>query len=122
MYKFEKLEVYKIALDYVDLVYVLAGKLPRIEEFNLKPQMLRAATSVVLNIAEGSTGQSDAEQARFLGMAIRSVFETVACRQLICRRGYVLESDELVQQLEEAAEKLSRKLQAMRKGLARSGN
>ena len=37
MYKFEKLEVYNIALDYVDLVYALAGKLPRIEEFNLKP-------------------------------------------------------------------------------------
>lgn len=122
MYKFEKLEVYKIALDYVDLVYALAGKLPRVEDFNLKPQMLRAATSVVLNIAEGSTGQSDAEQARFLGMAVRSVFETVACRQLICRRGYVLESDGVVQQFEEVAEKLSRKLQAMRKGLARSGN
>ncbi len=29
--------------------------------------MLRAATSIVLNIAEGSTGESDAEQARFLG-------------------------------------------------------
>ena len=119
MYKFEKLEVYKIALDYVDLAYALAGKLPRIEEFNLKPQMLRAATSVVLNIAEGSTGQSDAEQARFLGMAIRSVFETVACRQLICRRGYALKTDKLVQRLEEEAEKLPRKLQAMRKGLTR---
>ena len=76
MYKFEKLEVYNIALDHVDLVYALAAKLPRIEEFNLKPQLFRAATSVVLNIAEGSTGQSDAEQARFLGMAVRSVFET----------------------------------------------
>ena len=119
MYKFEKLEVYNIALDYVDLVYALAGKLPRIEEFNLKPQLLRAATSVVLNIAEGSTGQSDAEQSRFLGMAVRSVFETVACRQLICRRGYILDSDKILRQLEETAERLSRKLQAMRKGLTR---
>jgi four helix bundle protein len=122
MYTFEKLEAYKIALDYVDLVYALAGMLPRIEEFNLKPQMVRAATSVVLNIAEGSTGQSDAEQARFLGMAVRSVFEAVACRQLVCRRGYVLESDEVVQQREKVAEKLSRKLQAMRKRLARSAH
>ena len=64
MYKFEKLEVYNIALDHVDLVYALAARVPRMEESNLKPQIVRAATSVVLNIAEGSTGQSDAEQAR----------------------------------------------------------
>jgi len=70
MYKFERLEVYQLALDHVDLVYALADRLPRIEEFNLKPQLRRAATSVVLNIAEGSTGQSNAEQSRFLGMAV----------------------------------------------------
>ena len=76
MYKFEKLEVYQLALDYVDLIYALADRLPHIEEFNLKAQMRRAATSVVLNIAEGSTGQTNAEQSRFLGMAVRSLFET----------------------------------------------
>ena len=70
MYKFEKLEVWQLALDYVDLIYDLAKGLPRSEEFNLKSQITRAATSVTLNIAEGSTGQSDAEQARFLGLAI----------------------------------------------------
>ena len=86
MYKFEKLEVYQLALEYVDLAYAVADKPPHIEEFNLKTQLRRAATSVVLNIAEGSTGQSDAEQSRCLGMAVRSLFETVACRDLICRR------------------------------------
>jgi four helix bundle protein len=72
-FKFEKLEVYQLALSYVDEVYELAARLPKSEEFNLKSQITRAATSVALNIAEGSTGQSDAEQARFLSMAIRSV-------------------------------------------------
>ena len=72
-FKFEKLEVYQLALDYVDEIYELANKLPPSENFNLKSQITRAATSVVLNIAEGSTGQSDPEQARFLSMAIRSV-------------------------------------------------
>jgi four helix bundle protein len=70
MFKFEKLEVWQMALDYVDLMYELSEKLPDSERFNLKSQLIRAATSITLNIAEGSTGQSDAEQNRFLSMAI----------------------------------------------------
>ena len=69
-YKFEQLDVWNLSLDYMDLIYDVAGKLPKSEEYNLKSQIIRAATSISLNIAEGSTGQSDAEQARFLGMAI----------------------------------------------------
>jgi len=88
-FKFEQLEVWKLSLDYVDLIYEIADKLPRSEAYNLRSQMTRAATSVSLNIAEGSTGQTDPEQARFLGLAIRSLLETVACQHLISRRGYL---------------------------------
>ena len=88
-YKFQKLQVYDLALRYLDAVYGLAEKLPASERFNLCDQLQRAATSIVLNIAEGSTGQSDAEQARFLGLALRSYLETMACLDIIERRGYV---------------------------------
>ena len=64
-YKFERLEVWQLALEYIDRMYDLADRLPSSEEYNLKSQLRRAATSIALNIAEGSTGQSDAEQARF---------------------------------------------------------
>ena len=57
MYKFEKLEVYQLALDYIDQVYVIANRLPRQETYNLGSQMTRAATSIALNIAEGSTAK-----------------------------------------------------------------
>jgi four helix bundle protein len=85
-FKFENLDVWKLSLEYSDLIYELADKLPDIEKYNLKSQIIRASTSISLNIAEGSTGQSDAEQNRFLGMAIRSLIETVACQRLITRR------------------------------------
>ena len=62
-YKFEKLAVWQRALEYVDLVYAVAEALPRAEDFNLKSQITRAASSIALNIAEGSTSQTDAEQA-----------------------------------------------------------
>ena len=65
-YRFERLEVWKLALDYIDQIYELSANLPRSEDYNLKSQIIRAAISVALNIAEGSQGQSDAEQARFL--------------------------------------------------------
>lgn len=82
-YKFQKLQVYQLAIKYVDAVYGLSEKLPQRERFNLSSQIERAATSIVLNIAEGSTGQSDPEQNRFLGLALRSYLETVACFDLI---------------------------------------
>jgi four helix bundle protein len=85
-YKFERLEVWQPAVEYIDLIYIVGEALPRHEEYNLKSQITRAATSIALNIAEGSTGQSDAEQHRFLGMALRSLIETVACLHLIKRR------------------------------------
>jgi hypothetical protein len=38
-YKFEQLDVWKLALDYMDLTYQIAEKLPRSEEYNLKSQI-----------------------------------------------------------------------------------
>jgi len=114
-YKFERLEIYQLALDYLDLIYALADRLPRSEEYNLRSQMIRAATSIVLNIAEGSTSQSDAEQSRFLGMALRSLIETVACQHIIERRKYV-DTIELKEPYE-CGQKLFAKVQAMRRAL-----
>ena len=117
MYKFEKLEVWQLALDYIDLIYDIAKELPRSEEFNLKSQITRAATSIALNIAEGSTGQTDPEQARFLGMAIRSLVETVACLRIIKRRNF-LEDTKKMEQADAHSRVLAAKLHAFRKSLA----
>ncbi len=118
-FKFERLEVWQLAMEYTDAIYALASLLPKSEDFNLKSQITRAAVSVALNIAEGSTGQTDAEQARFLGLSIRSLIETVACQHLISRRNYLQDKS----QLREAyikAEALLVKLNAMRKAIAPS--
>jgi four helix bundle protein len=118
-YKFEQLDVWTLALDYIDLVYKVAENLPRSEEYNLRSQITRAATSVALNIAEGSQGQSDAEQARFLGMAIRSLIETVACQQIIQRRNY-LQDTELLQKMYNDSQVLARMLQGFRNSLLKT--
>jgi four helix bundle protein len=118
-YKFEQLEVWKLALDYIDLIYKVAENLPRSEDYNLTSQVTRAATSIALNIAEGSQGQSDAEQARFLGMAIRSLIETVACQQIMQRRGY-FQDEGLLKKMYDDSQVLAKKLQSFRKSLSNS--
>lgn len=57
--------------------------------YSLSSQMKRAADSVVLNIAEGSTGQSKPEFKRFLGIALRSAIEVVSCLFIAESRQYI---------------------------------
>jgi four helix bundle protein len=117
-YKFQKLEIYRLALDYVSLTYEISEKLPGSENFNLKSQINRAATSIALNIAEGSTSQSDAEQSRFLGMSLRSLVETVACQDIIELRKYATTDD--LQPARELGAKLFAKIQSMKRFLGQS--
>lgn len=114
-YKFQKLRVYQMALDYIDAIYRLSASLPGCERFNLRTQLERASTSIALNIAEGSTGQSNPEQHRFLGLAIRSYLESVACLDIIERQAY-LAAEEL-RPIRTQGHELFVKLAAMRKAL-----
>jgi four helix bundle protein len=118
-FKFENLDVWKLSLEYSDLIYDVAERLPEKERFNIQSQIIRAATSISLNIAEGSTGQSDPEQNRFLGMALRSLIETVACQRLISRRKYVTDKV-FMELLDSKAQELAKRIHAFRKSLANS--
>jgi four helix bundle protein len=79
MFKFEYLNVWKQAFNLGEQVNGLINSFPSKEQFNLSSQLLRAVDSVGLNIAEGSTGQSNAEQRKFISYANRSLLEVVAC-------------------------------------------
>ncbi len=92
-FKFEKLLVWQKAVELSDIIHQLAKTFPKDELFILSSQIKRAADSVSLNIAEGSTGQSNAEFARFLGIALRSNIEVVGCIFLAKRRGYIHEEE-----------------------------
>jgi len=116
-FKFEKLEVWQESLEYLEVIYGIASQLPSSEIYNLQSQLKRAATSINLNIAEGSTGQTDSEQARFIGIAIRSVYETITCLHIIHRLKYLPDRTQL-REAYRLAELLVKRLQAFRKSLA----
>ncbi len=75
------------------LFHQLAKSFPKDEVYILTSQIKRAADSVALNIAEGSTGQTNAEFKRFLSIALRSNIEEVGCLFIGKRRGYVNDND-----------------------------
>ena len=81
----EGLEVYQAAIRFVVMANDVVEQLPRGRGY-LADQLQRAATSVVLNIAEGAGEFAPKEKAGFYRMARRSATESAAlldvCRNL----------------------------------------
>ena len=90
-FRFESLTVWQNALAYSNEIDLMVKSFPNEERYSLSSQMKRAADSVVLNIAEGSTGQSIPEYKRFLGIELRSAIEVVACLFIAHSRNYIKE-------------------------------
>jgi four helix bundle protein len=88
-FKFENLNVWHRSLELSDEINELAKSFPKYELFNLCHQIRKAADSVNLNIAEGSTGQTNPEFARFLNFSIRSSIEVISCLFLARRKKYI---------------------------------
>lgn len=85
-FKFKKCIVWQKAVDLSADVNDLTKNFPKDKLFILSAQIKRAADLVSLNIAEGSTGQSNAQFNKFLGYALRSNIEVVGCLFLAQRR------------------------------------
>ncbi len=113
--KFEKLEVWQESIELSGKVSEIAGKFPRQELYVLSSQIQRAADSVSLNIAEGSTGQSNAEFKRFLGYSVRSAIEVIGCIYLAKRRKIISQED--FNLIYETTVVLLKRIQSLRKSL-----
>jgi four helix bundle protein len=92
-FKFEKLIIWQKAMDYGESIYEISKRFPSDELYNLTSQIRRAVDSVALNISEGSIGQSNLEQKRFVGLATRSLAEVITCLHKAKRRNYISESE-----------------------------
>jgi four helix bundle protein len=101
MQDYHQLEIWQRAMTYVVQLYRWSADLPDSERYNLTAQVRKAATSVPLNIAEGSGCTSDGDFARFLGYAYRSLKEVVTALEL-CHRLYpALPSDSVTMLIDE---------------------
>lgn len=114
-FKFEKLIVWQKSVDLATDIHELTRGFPKEEMFVLSSQIKRAADSVSLNIAEGSTAQSNAEFKRFLGFALRSDIEVVGCLFLAQRRDLI--QDESFNKLYKQCEEILAMINSLRKSL-----
>jgi four helix bundle protein len=115
MFNFEKLGVWQKAIGFADLVYNHTRHFPADERFGLTNQMRRAAVSISSNIAEGTSRVSQADFARFIEIAMGSVFEVVS-QAFVGRRQDSL-NQEGFRALYTAAEEIGRMLSGLRKSL-----
>jgi len=90
-FKFESLNIWKKALERSVEINELANTFPKHELFNLCNQIRKASDSIVLNIAEGSTGQTNPEFRKFLNYSLRSGIEVVSCLFIAKRKSYIKE-------------------------------
>ena len=81
-YSFEKLDVWQDARKFVTEIYKVSGTFPSEEKFGLCSQLQSASVSVVSNIAEGVSRQSDKEKIRFVEISYGSLME-VYCQLYI---------------------------------------
>jgi four helix bundle protein len=80
----ERLDVYTVAVNFLALAHGLMSSFPS-GHGDLADQLRRAATSVVLNIAEGAGEFSKPEKARFYRIARRSATECAAVLDVATR-------------------------------------
>jgi four helix bundle protein len=92
-FKFEKLIIWQMSMEFGEAICLLTKKFPDDENFNLSSQIRRAVDSIALNISEGSIGQSNQEFKRFIGFSIRSLAEVVTCLKKAHSRNYVTEEE-----------------------------
>lgn len=85
-FMFEDLVVYQKAMELVSWIYKNSG---RITDKEIKDQLMRAALSIPLNIAEGNGRNTLKEKIQFYKTARGSLFECVPILQLIAELNFI---------------------------------
>ena len=116
-FDFEKLNVYKRAVQFILKVYEATEKFPQDELYGLTAQFRRAAVSIATNIAEGSGRHHKRDHQQFLRMARSSCYECVPLLEVARDLGYLngQTHDALYKDCNELAMMLNRFIVALNK-------
>jgi four helix bundle protein len=113
-FMFEKLEVYRKAVDLADEIAAMTEDFPR-EYFFPADQFNRAALSIAANIAEGNGRFTKADRKNLFGIARGSVQECVPLLEVAARQRLV--TSDRHQQFKADLEEIARMLSGLIKGL-----
>ena len=112
VYSFEKLDVWKYAIELAKQVYKTTLAFPKEELYGLYSQIRRAVISISSNIAEGYVKSSIKEQIKFSEIAYGSLMEVLNQLIIAYEIGYITDEDYMSLRLR--VEEISRMLNALR--------
>lgn len=88
-FRYEELDITSVIQALIKDIYILTEKFPKDERFGLTSQIRRAATSILLNLAEGSARKSTGDYSRFIKISIGSFVEMDAGMKIAVNLGYL---------------------------------
>jgi four helix bundle protein len=92
-FDFEDFPVYKDAIKFIQEVDGFLESVPQKGNLRIIDQLQRASTSIVLNIAEGAGRYHKTDKRNFYVMARGSVYECVACFQILSSKKLISEEE-----------------------------
>lgn len=92
-HNFKKMDVWHLAMDVVDDIYLITQNFPKEELFGLSYQMRKSAVSIPSNIAEGCGRNTTPQVLQFTDVAQGSAFELETQVYISQRRKYCLEKE-----------------------------
>lgn len=92
VFRFQKLEIYNLALGLAKDSYLLTRTFPVEERFALVPQMNSAVVSVPSNIAGGISRGTRKDQIHFLNIFYGSLMELACQSDISSMLGYITET------------------------------
>jgi len=109
MFNFEKLEVWKKAVELCKIINDLTENISQRYQFSIAEQLRRASLSVPTNIAEGAGRKSKKETNCFYNIAKGSTYEVVSLMEVMKRQKLCNENvqKDIYQRSEEIAKMLS---------------
>ncbi len=118
IYSFEKLEVWKEAIQLAVNTYKMTELFPNEEKFGLISQMRRSSVSVSSNIAEGTSRNTNKDKAHFMTIAYSSTLELL--NQAIISKELDFISNENYLNIRKDIESITNKINSLRNHFLKS--
>ncbi len=112
-FRFQDLEIWKLAIEIADELFDIADELERKHLFRFAEQLRGSGMSMSNNISEGSGSEWEKEFKNFLNIARRSAFENANILILLNRRKIL--TDEIVEKLLDKLDKECRMITNFKK-------
>lgn len=85
LFDFEKLEVYKLALEFLSKIFKVYKNLPKDLRYSLGNNWIQAGVSISNNLAEGSGKKSKKHKASYYNISLDSTRECISMNNVLLK-------------------------------------